>query len=176
MLQEYEMLYIIPNIYSENELPKIQDQVRNILKKHDSEIVKSGSLGRRKLAYTIKQFQHGYYILEQFKTEPAKLHAINQSLRVTDEVLRHMIVKFDHKWHTLDIAYQKRREAEDQAQAAEKNKAEEKAKEKERRMTEKPRTQPKPRPIPTSADLEKSLKNLDEKLDKMVEGSDLKNI
>jgi len=49
--------------------------------------------GRRKLAYPIKKFMEGDYILTRFKLEPKLVKALEADLAASEEILRQLIVK-----------------------------------------------------------------------------------
>ena len=49
--------------------------------------------GKRKLAYEINYESEGYYVLVNFKAEPAAVKELDRVMKITDEVLRHMIIK-----------------------------------------------------------------------------------
>jgi len=49
--------------------------------------------GRRRLAYPIERQHDGYYVLLQFDAEPAVTKELDRVLRITDAVLRHLVVR-----------------------------------------------------------------------------------
>ena len=109
-LQHYEMLYIIPVKYTVEELPAIQNKIKGLLAEHGCEITYEEDLGKRKLAYAIKQVYHGYYWVIEFNMAPAELKKLNNSLRLTSEVLRHLIIVKRQKTQAEMAAEKERRE------------------------------------------------------------------
>lgn len=89
----YELLYIVPAKYAEDELGPVQNQIKKILEKYGAKITKSENLGKKKLAYPIKKFYQGYYLLNEFEAEGKNINELNNTLRLTDEIIRHIIVK-----------------------------------------------------------------------------------
>jgi small subunit ribosomal protein S6 len=57
------------------------------------EITETNHWGRRRLAYPIKRFMEGNYVVTQIKLDPALVPELESSLRISEEVIRHMIVK-----------------------------------------------------------------------------------
>ena len=57
------------------------------------EIVDTNQWGRRRLAYPIKRHMEGNYIVSQVKLDPAKVPDLEANLRISDEVLRHLIIR-----------------------------------------------------------------------------------
>lgn len=91
-LTRYEMLFIIPNHYTENEAKEIISKTEKILEDNKSTIVYREYWGKKKLAYPIKQNHYGYYSLCEFDTEKANVLELNRLLGLLKEVLRHQIV------------------------------------------------------------------------------------
>ncbi|MFH0923479.1 MAG: 30S ribosomal protein S6 [Candidatus Falkowbacteria bacterium] len=96
-IPHYEMLYIISNKYSENELEPILEKIKKIIIGDGGSITHNENWGKKRLAYPIKHFHHGYYYLVEFNLPAEKLNKINQILRITDEILRHQIVNKKQK-------------------------------------------------------------------------------
>ena len=67
MEKEYELLYIIPNKFTDAEVGPLMAKIDEMVRGAGLSLVKSENLGKRKLAYPIKQFNHGYYVLSEFK-------------------------------------------------------------------------------------------------------------
>jgi len=89
----YELLYIIPSRYTDNEVGEIQIKVNGLIEKVGAKMVKEENLGRIRLAYPVKQMRFGTYILNYFETETAAVSELEKQLRLTSDVLRHMIVQ-----------------------------------------------------------------------------------
>lgn len=87
----YDLLYIVPNKYTENEVPQVMKTVNDLIVKMNGKVVKEINYGKRRLAYPVKHNHYGYYILDRFEALAADTQALNTTLRVQDEVLRHLI-------------------------------------------------------------------------------------
>lgn len=91
MERDYELLYVIPNKYTDEEVPAITQKVDGLLKSAGLNLTKTENLGKRKLAYKIKQYNHGYYVLSEFKGASDVVTKIDPQLGLMPEVLRHSI-------------------------------------------------------------------------------------
>jgi len=150
-IPHYELLYIVSNKYTEEELPPIMDKIREIIKEQGGNITFSEEWGKKRLAYSVEHFHHGYYTLIEFDVTGDKLAQINRSFRLMNEILRFQIVKKKVK---TAVEIKEEREIAEKI-AAKQAQVEEKKKEKKK-------------------DKEKvDLKELDEKLDKILEADDL---
>lgn len=89
----YELLYIIPSRYTDAEVGEIQAKVKETLNKVGGKIIKEENLGRIRLAYPIKQTQHGIYVLLYFEAEAAVISGLERQLHLTAEVLRFLVIQ-----------------------------------------------------------------------------------
>lgn len=96
-MTQYELLYIVPMRYTEDELNPIKQKVRESIENAGGKILLDDSLGKKKLAYPVKKIHQGYYLLNHFELEPARLSSLDRNLRLTDEIIRHIIVKYEAK-------------------------------------------------------------------------------
>lgn len=145
----YELLYIISNKYSEDELKPIIQKVGKIIKDNEGNITKTEEWGKKRLAYPIKHFNYGYYNLVEFDIEGGKTEKINRTLQMAREILRHQMVVKKVK---TPAEIKKEKEISEKIAT--------KAKEKEKLEEEK---------IKGKVDL----KDLDKKLDKILDTDDL---
>jgi small subunit ribosomal protein S6 len=88
----YEMIYIISNKYSEEELNKIIKKIDKLITDNSGKITYNENWGKKKLAYQIKGFKYGYYNLVEFDLKGEKLLKLNNSLRMETDIIRHQIV------------------------------------------------------------------------------------
>ncbi|MFH1412981.1 MAG: 30S ribosomal protein S6 [bacterium] len=89
----YELLYIISNKYSEDEIEPIKEKVTKLIIDNQGKITKNDDWGKKRLAYPIKHFRHGYYHLLEFDLDGNKLKIVEDWLRLSEQILRHQIVK-----------------------------------------------------------------------------------
>ncbi|MFH0856784.1 MAG: 30S ribosomal protein S6 [bacterium] len=91
----YEIMYIVPNNYSEDEVKGIKNKIKDLAGKEGFEVVKEETMGKRKLSYPIKQNYFGYYELTYLKNEnEGKLAILSQKIKILPEILRHQIIKY----------------------------------------------------------------------------------
>ncbi len=93
MLEHYELTYIVPVKFIDDELKKVSDEVNALIKKFNGQITEDYILGRQKLAYPIKKEHQGTYMVVEFDMETEDLKKLNTQLDLMNEVLRHLIVR-----------------------------------------------------------------------------------
>jgi len=96
-LRDYEVLYIVRADFDDE---KVQDAVKRV----NTLIERSGGMpertnlwGKRKLAYEVKHQKEGSYVLQDFHLEPERVPELEAGLKITEEVLRHLIVRKPEK-------------------------------------------------------------------------------
>ena len=70
-------------------------KVQAIVEEGKAEIEKVDVWGNRKLAYEIQDFTDGYYVLINFKAGVDVPKEIDRNLKISDAVIRHMIVNIE---------------------------------------------------------------------------------
>jgi len=88
----YELLYLISNQYSEDEVKPIKGKVNSLISDNQGKITLVEDLGKKRLAYPIKGFRYGYYLLVEFDMIGENLAKVDRGLRMMSEVLRQQIV------------------------------------------------------------------------------------
>jgi small subunit ribosomal protein S6 len=105
-MQKYELLYIIPAKYSDDEIDGVKEGVNKILDKVGAKTIKEENLGKIKLAYPINKMRHGTYILVYLEVESSELQELNRQLNLSEDVLRHMLLTLaegaENKSYTIE--------------------------------------------------------------------------
>lgn len=93
-MRKYEVVIIIKPSDEEVTNATIA-KFENIIKNTGGTIDKVDRWGKKRLAYEVKDFMEGYYTLVNFTAEPATVFELERVLKITDEVLKHMVIKLD---------------------------------------------------------------------------------
>lgn len=92
-LRDYELVAIISPEIADEDVPAALDRMGQFITDRGGTITEVNQWGRRKLAYPIQQFLEGNYVLTQFKIEPKMTAELEASLRLAEEILRHLLVR-----------------------------------------------------------------------------------
>lgn len=94
-MRKYEVAIVLhPDL--EIDLESILEKIEIILSKNGSRITKKDNWGKRKLAYKIKKQDWGIYVFYQIDAKPEQITKINQTLRITEEVIRYLVVSLEN--------------------------------------------------------------------------------
>ncbi len=111
MRRDYELGFILNPEVSEEQTGAILERIEKIVKNYDGQVVKVNQWGRRRLAYPIEHHRDGYYVFIDMILTPETVLELDRNLKVSEEVMRHIVKRRDPK------AVQKERE-EREARAA----------------------------------------------------------
>lgn len=111
--RQYELVYVVVPEATEQELADLQAQVEGILGRFEGTLVRTEAWGRRKLAYEIGPHKEGIYVLQVFTGASGVIRELDRRLKVSDRVIRHLVVRVDE-----DEAIADRRKAARQEESA----------------------------------------------------------
>ena len=116
-MKEYELTVLIhPDL--EADLDKALDKVKSLITDNGGEIIKEDNWGKKKLAYQIRREDFAVYVYMEVNLPADAPLKISNTLNITDEVLRYLLVKADDKMRQA-LAEQKEREAKNAAESSE---------------------------------------------------------
>ena len=91
-MRKYEIMYIVETA-NEELIETIVTKFDKLLVDNGATIEKTDRWGKRRLAYEINDLKDGYYVLITFEAEAAVVKELDRVMRITEGILRHMIVK-----------------------------------------------------------------------------------
>ncbi len=94
-MRNYELLLIISPEVTEEDIPGTLDKVNEYVTSKGGSITETNHWGKRKLAYPIRHFKEGNYALSQLKLEPETTADIEANLRISEQILRHMLIRLE---------------------------------------------------------------------------------
>jgi small subunit ribosomal protein S6 len=114
----YELVYIVQPEATEQEVGDLHGQVAAIIQRFSGNIERTENWGRKKLAYEIGRHKEGIYVLEVMQGPSDMIKELDRRLKVTDQVMRHLVVRVDE-----DMRIAERRQAERKAERARRREA-----------------------------------------------------
>ena len=92
-LRDYELVFIISPEVIEERFDTIIENVSQFITGKGGIISDVERWGKRRLAYPIEHFVEGSYVLSRFKLKPALGKELEANLRISEEILRHLLLK-----------------------------------------------------------------------------------
>ncbi|MFB9326604.1 MULTISPECIES: 30S ribosomal protein S6 [Paenibacillus] len=91
-MRKYEVMYIIRPDVEQEAVQALTDKFQAIIS-NGGEVTKHDVLGKRRLAYEINKIRDGIYVLVHFNATPAVVAELDRVMKITDEVIRFLVVK-----------------------------------------------------------------------------------
>jgi small subunit ribosomal protein S6 len=96
-INTYEGMFLLDSTKVAASWEAAEQQVHDILKKHNAEIVASRQWDERRLAYAVEGHKKGTFLLTFFRADATQLREITADCRLSDLVLRELILKVHPK-------------------------------------------------------------------------------
>jgi small subunit ribosomal protein S6 len=92
-LRDYELIVIVSPEVPEEELPSHIDKISEFITNKGGSVTEVERWGKRKLAYPINHFREANYVLTRFKLEPGTTAELEANIRISEKILRHLLVR-----------------------------------------------------------------------------------
>jgi small subunit ribosomal protein S6 len=96
-LRDYEVLYIVRADLDDDKVQEAVKRVNTLIERSGGTLERTNLWGKRKLAYEVKHQKEGSYVLQDFQVAPERIPELEAALKITEEVLRHLIVRKPEK-------------------------------------------------------------------------------
>jgi small subunit ribosomal protein S6 len=103
-LRDYEVLYIVRADFDDEKVQDAVKRVNTLIERSGGAAERTNLWGKRKLAYEVKHQKEGAYVLQDFQLEPERVPELEAGLKITEEVLRHLIVRKPEKAAATAVA------------------------------------------------------------------------
>ena len=93
-MNSYEILFVIANALDDERKEAAVEAVKSLID-DSGEVKRVEVIGTRRLAYPIEKKTEGYYVLVEFNAPPELPKELDRRLRISDDVVRHIIINKD---------------------------------------------------------------------------------
>ena len=94
-MRSYETLFILKPDLEEEAITAAIERLTALIQNNKGAVEQVNRWGKKKLAYEIQDYREGYYTLVLFQGEPETAEELDRVMRLSDEVMRHIIVRRD---------------------------------------------------------------------------------
>jgi len=102
MNRVYELMFIVRPDMTEEDLDKLIATLSAVVPPSGGSVQKVDKMGKRRLAYTVRRFHEGIYVLMVVEGGGAVMHELERRLRVTEPVIKFLTVRIDEEQKRLD--------------------------------------------------------------------------
>ena len=102
MQRTYEVMFIVRPDMGEEDVDKLVSTLESQVSAAGGTVKNVERMGKRRLAYKVRKFQDGMYILLTVEGSGALIHELERRLRVTEPVIKFLTVRIDEEQKRLD--------------------------------------------------------------------------
>jgi len=96
-LRCYELVFIAQPNLDDDALTAVVERVKEAMTSNGGEVIKAEDMGKRRMAYTIDKYREGHYVLMHANLDRPAITAVERTLRLSEDVLRHLLVRLDEE-------------------------------------------------------------------------------
>lgn len=94
-MRTYEVVFIAAPTLGADELDAFVAQMQTVVEGKNGKVVKVDNWGKKSMAYRIKKFRDGLYVVLTLEGDGAMIAELERRFRVTDYILRFLSVRID---------------------------------------------------------------------------------
>ena len=102
MNRTYELMFIVRPDMTDEDLDKLISTLSAAVPASGGTVKSVEKMGKRRLAYTVRKFHDGIYVLLVVEGGGAMIHELERRLRVTEPVIKFLTVRIDEEQKRLD--------------------------------------------------------------------------
>ncbi len=102
MNRTYELMFIVRPDMTDEDLDKLVSTLGTAVTSSNGTVKSVEKMGKRRLAYTVRKFHEGVYVLLTVEGGGGVMHELERRLRVTEPVIKFLTVRIDEEQKRLD--------------------------------------------------------------------------
>jgi small subunit ribosomal protein S6 len=102
MQRAYELMFVVRPDMPEEEQERLVSNLENSVSTAGGTVKHVERMGKRRLAYTVRKFQEGVYVLMVIEGPGAVIHELERRLRVSELVIKFITVRVDEEQKRLE--------------------------------------------------------------------------
>jgi small subunit ribosomal protein S6 len=102
MNRTYELMFIVRSDMPDEDQDKLISYLETAVTTSGGQVKNVEKMGKRRLAYTVRKFHDGIYILLTFEGSGGLVHELERRLRVNEPVIKFLSVRIDEEQKRLD--------------------------------------------------------------------------
>ena len=92
-MSNYELILIISPDVTDEEMPDFMAKLNELVNKVGGTVGEVSQWGRRQLAYPIKKFAEGNYVLTKLNLKPTVTKELEANFRLSGKIIRHLLIR-----------------------------------------------------------------------------------
>lgn len=97
-MRKYELMFIMKPDLAEETILEVKDRLRKLIADFSGVLTEEvAGWGKKRMAYSIDDYQEGIYCLWHFDGQPETVEELDRVIKISDRILRHLIIRLDVK-------------------------------------------------------------------------------
>jgi small subunit ribosomal protein S6 len=101
MNRTYELMFIVRPDMADEDLEKLISTLQSTVPASGGTVKSVEKMGKRRLAYTVRRFHEGIYVLLVVEGGGVMIHELERRLRVSEPVIKFLTVRVDEEQKRL---------------------------------------------------------------------------
>jgi len=93
----YETLYLVNPDLADEDYRGVVDKFNTLIEKNNGVLIKVDEWGKKFLAYDVKKFDKGFYVLLNYCGEPNLISELRRDFKLDDRILKYQTIKLSDK-------------------------------------------------------------------------------
>jgi small subunit ribosomal protein S6 len=94
-MRPYELMYLCPPTLDEERIGAVSERIQQTISSLGGKIEKVAPTAKRRLAYEVAHHRDGQYGVVEFSLAPTQARELERTIRLTEDILRHLVVRRD---------------------------------------------------------------------------------
>jgi small subunit ribosomal protein S6 len=95
-MRDYELMVVLDPNLDEEAINAVNARLETLVTRRGGAVQDVQAWGRRRLAYPIARYRDGVYVLSRLQLRPESTVEIERALKLTESVIRHLLVRADN--------------------------------------------------------------------------------
>lgn len=96
-MRQYETMFILRPEFDKEQSQEVATRFISIIPNNGGTVDKISEWGKRRLAYEVKKYREGIYILVNFTAEADVTKELERNFKISEDVIRYLIVRKDEE-------------------------------------------------------------------------------
>ena len=92
-MKNYEVMFVVRPNLEDDATNLVCENMKKVLENQGAKINEVVNMGRRELAYEVKEFNNGSYFLIKLESSPAAVKEFDRVANINEDIIRHIVVK-----------------------------------------------------------------------------------
>lgn len=96
-MRNYEVVFVVKPDLEAEATAAVVEKFTRLVTEQGGQVTAVDQWGKKRMAYEVRKYREGYYVLMQFQGTPAVAQELERVLKITDEVIRYLITRLDEE-------------------------------------------------------------------------------